>query len=333
MLGQGEKQKGREKKPLRLLLEEGTEEKSVPRGSPFDLEFTRLLDILMATVQAHNARTELKLAIHPIMAPLNAYRKIYVKHSDPEDHIEYVEDLFDKHRGDILRDDYAWIESKDIVIQYADVKKAKIHLTKIYRMAIQLAVETRAPFRDTILDCLHKLFAIVASEEDRASLEEIAKRKEEAKTKPPTPSPTTTSTGANPPTTDPFSSLLSAFRPVVEGLGIQLPSTQEIATNLQSTLQSPQIQSMLSSFGPMIQSVMQTGDITPLTAMLGEKLGNPNLSQALTETMGSGTVGALEGLMGRMRIGEGGEGDMDQEEEREEKGKGREGPGGSEGTS
>ena len=292
---------------------EGVKEKEkdskFERGGLFDVEFQTLLDKCKDVLSAREGNITLNVPIvNPIVRSLNNYIKTYKERTEPEEHVEYIQQIFKANRISILKGDRSWLE-KNISIQYLNIAKIKVHLSKIYNTSLQLQRDSEkrlegphTPEEEEKIELIYpdilylhllRLFREVTDVKDSASLDKlILSLENELGIK---RANSTGTSNSNPLQAMGLETMISQATDILKECGVKppegtsFPSANEIVPMFSNLLKDERVKGFMS----MVVNGMKSGNTTELINSMVGLVGDPNLKNAIMSTIEQATQGGL----------------------------------------
>lgn len=275
--------------------------------SDFDESVLELLDTLREVLEVHDERNlNLSSKKNPILTRLQSYSKTYDK-TDPEDHVNYFQDIYSKYRIAILRGPRrdGWLNDNSIIIQWgSDVgikNNIKIHLSSIYSNACSIRDEIEElntlpnmkkskelQFPSRILLSLYRIFAeLTPSKKDREKLSKhVNTLKKELGER------SSLSGGGD----NPLGGLFDMATGLMDQMGIKLPEGQQMPDKDQfgdaigKMLNNPQAKTMM---GSVMKEMQECENMSDVAQKLLSGLGG---LAAEKESIGENVNVALQGM-------------------------------------
>jgi hypothetical protein len=262
----------------------------------FDKNLTGLFKVLKAVINTHE-KYNLKLSTraNPILVRLEKYIKAHEK-TEPDCHVWYFRQIYDKNRVAILRgpDADSWLIDGKIIIQYgSDVgirNDIKIHLSAIYSTACTLKDKfekemTSLPSSDTsdelvfpsicMLHLYRIFYEIIDKDDEKERIKEYISELE-GETGIKSSKSTKSSSSGKGKSEDGFGSIIDMATGFMEQMGVKLPEGQklpsqdEIMKSFGQMMNNPTTKNMIGS----VMNEIQGGNIKDVLGNLGKTLGS-----------------------------------------------------------
>lgn len=274
----------------------------------FDKEFRALFEHLRNIIKTRDAgRLKMGNGINPILKYLNKYEKLYTHpESDPDDHKDFVLNVLNKYRGQILKGhkNDGWVKSGSVAIQFGEGcanvdKEYRIMLSATYNTATQLCEDAKKRldglpdaayeechelnYPDIFMLHLYRLFREVAV--DKNDKEKLAACVNDIETDLGIESDTPVESQQGG-----FSGMMSMATGFLSQMGLQVPkdmkppSEKELMGAMGGLLSNPQLKETIGSIFTDIQK-----DPKQVLQKLAGALGNPEVTEAISGTFENAT--------------------------------------------